>query len=334
MRLGLLLLPIFLSVGLLRGQQAPVNGALEGFTFDAPTRSIRPVLGSLGSASLGQPLVRFNFASVAPRQNYALAFQGDSCILVTGLGSGQISMVEVPGSFSRPEGLSWSKDGTTAVLYSLTGNSIQILSGMPAAVTVNPSASVSTLGGSLSSVATDAHGARVLIGMVGDVSGVYQSSNGGPFSPLLPGTKPISLAVSDDGGTLYALDGTTGEVVQQNLTDLSSQSWPLEGLADAVAILPGRDASGRGVVYVAGRSDRLLQVFDASTHGLVATLPLNFSPHGIAQLGISSYLFDSRLTGDEILWSFTNASPPGLYFVPAVPFEFRTDREIRRTPER
>ncbi len=334
MRLGLVLLPLSLSVGLLRGQQAPVNGALEGFTFDAPTRSIRPVIGSVGSASLGQPLFSSSFASVAPHQNYALAFQGDRCILVTGLGSGQISMVEVPGSFSRPEGLSWSTDGTTAVLYSRTGNSIQILSGIPAAVTVSPSISVSALGGSLTSVATDVHGARVVIGMLGDASGVYQTSNGGLFSLLLPGIKPVALAVTDDGGTLYALDGASGQVVQQNLADLSSQSWPLDGLTDPVALLSGRDVTDRSVVYVAGQSDRLLQVFDASTHGVVASLPLSFSPQGIEPLGSNSYLFNSRVTGDDILWSFTNASQPALYFVPAVPVEIRRDRDVRRNPDR
>ena len=223
------------------------------------------MIGSVGSASLGQPLFSSSFASVAPHQNYALAFQGDRCILVAGLGTGQVSMAEVPGSFSRPEGVSWSTDGSTAVLYSRTGNSIQVLSGIPAAVTANPSISVSALGGSLSSVATDVHGTRVAIGMLGDVSGVYQTSNGGPFSPLLPGIKPVSLAITDDGGTLYVLDGAAGQVVQQNLADLSSQSWPLDGVADPIALLPARDATGRAVLYVAGRSDRLLQVFDGST---------------------------------------------------------------------
>jgi hypothetical protein len=333
MRLGFVLLPISLSVGLLRAQQAPVNGALEGFTFDAPTRSIRPVIGSVGSASLGQPLIGSSFASVAPHQNYALSFQGDRCILVTGLGSGQISMAEVPGSFPRPEGLSWSTDGTMAVLYSRTGNSIQILSGIPAAVTANPSISVSALGGSLSSVATDVHGTRVVIGILGDVSGVYQSTNGGPFSPVLPGIKPVSVAITNDGGTLYVLDGGAGQVVQQNLADLSSQSWPLDGVADPIALLPGRDAAGRTVVYVAGRGDRLLQVFDASTHGVAASVPLSFSPHRLEPLGSNSFLFDSRLTGDDILWSFTNASQPALYFVPAVPVEIRRDRDVRRNPE-
>jgi hypothetical protein len=326
MRFGLLLLPLSLSVGLLRAQQAPINGPLEGFTFDLPTRSIRPVIGSLGSASLGRPMLSASYASVAPHQNYALSFQGDRCTLVTGLGSVQTSKVDVPGSFSLPEGVSWSTDGATAILFSRTGNWIQILSGLPAAVNVNPFLSLAALGGSLSSVTTDLHGARVAVGMLGDNSGVYQTLNGAPFAPLLSDIKPVSLSIADDGGTLYALDASTGQVFQQNLSDLSVQSWPLDGLADPVAVIPARDATRRAVLYVAGRSDRVLKVFDASTHEVVASLPLTFSPNGIHPLGNNSFLFDSRLTSDDILWSFTNASQPALYFVPAVPLELRKYR--------
>jgi hypothetical protein len=330
MRFGLLLLPLSLSVGLLSAQQGPINGPLEGFTFELATSSIRPVIGSLGSASLGQPIFISTYASVAPHKNYALTFQGgflgNQCTLVTGLGSGQTSAVDVPGSFPLPEGVSWSADGATAILFSRTGNWIQILSGLPAAVNVNASLSLAALGGSLSSVTTDLHGVRVAVGMVGDISGVYQASNGGPFAPLLSGIKPVSVSIADDGNTLYALDASTEQVFQQNLADLSVQSWPLRGLADPVALMAARDATGRAVLYVAGRSDHLLEVFDPSTHGVLASLPLSFSPHGIQALGNNSFLFDSRVTSEDILWSFTNASQPALYFVPAAPLELRKIR--------
>jgi hypothetical protein len=326
MRFGLLLLPISLSVGLLRAQQAPINGPLEGFTFDLPTGTIRPVIGSLGSASLGLPIVSATYASVAPHQSYAITFQGDTCALVTGLGSGQTSSVDLPGSFSLPEGVSWSADGTTAVLFSRTGNWIQILSGLPTAVNVSPSLPLTVLGGSLTSVTTDLHGTRVAVGVVGDVSGVYQSLNGGPLAPLLSDLKPMSLAIADDSNSLYALDASTGQVFQQNLADLSFQSWPLDGLADPVALIPSRDATRRAVLYVAGRSDRVLKVFDASSREVVASLPLTFSPNGMNTLGTNSFLFDSRSTGDDVLWSFTNAPQPALYFVPAAPLESRKYR--------
>jgi hypothetical protein len=59
---------------------------------------------------------------------------------------------------------------------------------------------------------------------------------------------------------------------------------------------------------------------------VVASVPLTFSPNGIDPLGNNSFLFDSRFTSEDILWSFTNASQPALYFVPAVPLESRKYR--------
>jgi hypothetical protein len=60
---------------------------------------------------------------------------------------------------------------------------------------------------------------------------------------------------------------------------------------------------------------------------VVASMPLSFSPHGIDPLGNNSFLFDTRLTSDDVLWSFTNASQPAVYFVPAVPLELRKNRQ-------
>ena len=186
---------VLLSIPLLSAQQA--TGPIEGFTFDPPTMSLRPVIGSLGSASLGQPLLgRLAYGSVAPQQNYALMFREGRCSLVLGLGSAQTSTVAVPGSFVLPEGVAWSGDGSTAVLYSRTGNWVQVLSGLPSAINPGASLSVAPLGGTLTSVTADLHGSRIAIGVAGGTAGVYQLVNGTNFVPLLSVAQPISLAYS------------------------------------------------------------------------------------------------------------------------------------------
>ena len=285
MRSGFVLLIAFVSLSSLHAQQTPLSGVIEGFTFDFPTKSVRPVIGSLGSATLGQP-----------------AFRGLTY-----------------GSFAVPEGVAWSGDGATAVLYSRTGNWIQTISGLPSAVNAGASISVASLGGSLSAAATDLHGGRVVIGITGAAAGVYQIANGANFVPLLPVLQPIALAFSEDGGTLYVLDGATNQLFAQNVADLSYQSWPLNGLVDPIAIRAAHDSENRAVVYVAGRNDRLLQAYDSSTHQVLASVPLNFPPNVIEPLGIGSFLLASRTTSDDILWSFRNTPQPLVYFVPAMP---------------
>ena len=250
---------------------------------------------------------------------FAVTFHDEHCALLSGLGSSQTTQVRVPGSFAVPEGVAWSGDGATAVLYSRTGNWIQTISGLPSAVNAGASISVASLGGSLSAAATDLHGGRVVIGITGAAAGVYQIANGANFVPLLPVLQPIALAFSEDGGTLYVLDGATNQLFAQNVADLSYQSWPLNGLVDPIAIRAAHDSENRAVVYVAGRNDRLLQAYDSSTHQVLASVPLNFPPNVIEPLGIGSFLLASRTTSDDILWSFRNTPQPLVYFVPAMP---------------
>jgi hypothetical protein len=326
MRTGIIFLQVSLCASLISAQQAPLSGPVEGFTFDLPTRSLRPVIGSLGSASLGQPLLNAAFGSVAPHQNYALTFQRDRCTLIEGLGSEQRSSVQIPGSFAFPEAVSWSGDGTTAILYSRTGNWLQVISGLPSAANPGPSLSLSLLGGQLSSVTTDLRGQHVVIGMVGAPGGVFQVKDGGTFVPLLSAVEPVAMALADDGTTLYAIDSTTSQMFEQNLTNLSSQSWPLDGLADPAALVSTKDAAHREVIYVAGRGDRLLKVFDSSTHAVLASIQLNFQPDVIQPLGSGSFLLGSRSIADDILWSFTNAPQPTVFFIPAAPLRLRENR--------
>jgi len=322
MRSGFVFLLVFLSVSSLLAQQA--SGPVEGFTFDPPTMSLRPVVGSLGSASLGQPILgRLAYGSVAPQQNYALTFRDGRCAVVLGLGAAQTSTVSVPGSFVLPEGVAWSGDGSTAILYSRTGNWIQIFSGLPAAVNPGASLSIAPLGGTLAAVITDSHGAQIAIGVVGEIAGIYQIANGANFVPLLSVSKPIALAFSEDGGTLYAVDGATDQVFAQSMADLTYQSWPLNGLSDPVAIRPTHDTANRAVIYVAGRSDQLLMAYDPSTHQVLASAQLSFQPSVIQPLGINSFLLGSRSTSDDILWSFRNTPQPIVYFVPAPPVQLR-----------
>jgi hypothetical protein len=272
------------------------------------------------------------YGSVAPHQNYALTFQGDRCTLVTGLGSDQRSAVQAEGSFSLPEGVTWSGDGTTAILHSQTGNWIQVLSGLPA-MKQGPFLSLAPLGGTLSSIAADSSGKQIAIGMLGDIGGVYQLTDSGTFAVLLPGVKPIALAFSDDGKTLYALDGAANLLYELNLADSSSQTWPLDGVSDPIALISTKDASHRAVIYVAGRSDRVLKVFDSSTHEVLASIQLSFQPNVIDPLGSASFLIESRLTSEDILWTFTNAPQPAVYFVPAAPIHLHGN-PLRENPEK
>ncbi len=288
----------------------------RAFTFDPPTRTIRPVIGTLGSASFGPALMsQVDSAFVAPKQNYAIAIRRAQVLFVSGLGSPHVSVGEIPGISSVPDAVVWSDDATVAVLYSLAGGWIQIYTGFPDAISAGTQMSTATLGGPLSAVAADAHGQRIAIGMSGNQGGVFEVAGGQSFSPVLGMVKPIALAYAADDGALYALDGSTNQVSEINSTS-SVQSWTLDA-EDAVAIRPALDAANRKVLYVAG--SRSLLVYDRSTHQLSANVPLSFDPGIIDPFGLNGFLLTHRSAGTDPLWSFTNSAQPAVYFVPAAP---------------
>ena len=313
--------PLVLSMGLLLAQHSPLSGPVEGFVFDAPTQSFRAISGALGAASLGSVLLSgFDFGAVAPRQNYAIAYKGGQCLLVSGLDSAQPSSAMISDSCTLPESVAWSGDGTVAILYSRTGNWFQLVTGLPTQPIVNTPISVTPLGGSLSAVASDRTGARIFIGVTGNSAGVYQVQSDQSVVPVLSLAQPLALAVSDTRQVLYALEGAGNQIFEMSLTDLSFQSWALTGLLNPVAIIPARDAMRQPVLYVAGGTDRLLVAYDETSRVPSVYVALDFSPLVIEAFGIHSFVLRSRATNTDPLWTFEDTSePPSVYFIPATP---------------
>ena len=288
-------------------------------TFDGPTKSFRTITGSLGSAFLGPAMLAdFDRGSVAPNKNFGVAFCDGRCLLVSALDSQQPSTTMLPGCFNMPEDVAWSGDGFTAVLYSRTEGWIQVLTGFPNAVTPADLINVAP-GSSLSAVAADFDGGHIAVAITGDTTGVYQLTKDRLLLPILSLMKPAALAFSSDGGTLYAVDAASSQVFELNMTDLSSQSWPIDGVTDPIAVEPARDSTMRRVVYIAGGNDRALLAYDANDHTQIASVALDFVPTMIVPLGPHGFFLRPRLTIDDTIWSFGDDSPPAIFFVPATP---------------
>jgi hypothetical protein len=266
-------------------------------------------------------------------QDYGIAVRRGQPLLVTGLGSEAFStMTLLDLAPAAPEGVAWSDDGSVAVLYSRSGSWIQIATGVPGFVHFDQPLSLLSLGGSLSSVA--AHGRLLAIGITGEHSGVYDVINGN-FVPLLDISRPVALAFSEDGTTLYALEGDAKQVIEVHFgaghANFSVASWRLP-MDDAVALRPAHDPSNRQILYVAGRNDRALMAFDSSSHESIAQIPLSFEPTAVEPLGKNEFILRSRPTASDPLWTLANAPQPAVYFVPGAPAANPIERR-RGVPE-
>jgi hypothetical protein len=323
---------LFLTLGLVAAgcvgaQQPTLNGPVEAYTFDAPTRSLHAVIGFPGAASFG-PALRdsLEFASVAPRQSYAIGFEDGECLLISGLGSSLLSTRALAGVKAQPEGIAWSGDGSLAILYSRSGNWLQTVSGFPGAPVAEARLDGSTLGGGLggvlASVAADAQGkqiaAAVTAGAGGEAGAVYYSSDGQTYTSLQAVAQPIALSFSSDGLTLYALDGSVPQVIAITLADRAYHTIPLAGLKNPIAIQAVVDSENHQLLYVAAGSDRLLRVIDLATQQIVTDVQVSFQPSGLNPFGGNSFVVAARSQAANPLWLFTSTPQPAAYFVPAI----------------
>ena len=146
---------------------------------------------------------------LSPRaKTTALDFRRASSLFISGLGSQRGSATSVMGNTEpEPDNIVWSGDGSVAILYSRSGNWLQIVSGFPGAPAAGSRVDGSSLNGVISTVAIDVQGKRIAAGISGDAGAVYQSSDGQTFTLLGSIAKPLALSFSSDGGTVYALDG-------------------------------------------------------------------------------------------------------------------------------
>jgi hypothetical protein len=315
------LLFLFISAACLAAQQPTLTGPVEAYTFDAPTRSLRAVFGFPGAATFG-PALRsgLEFASVAPLQNYAIGYQSSQCVLISGLGS-TLSTRALSGVEARPGGIAWSGNGSLAILYSLSGNWLQTISGLPSSPVVGKRVDGSALGGVLASVAADAKGKQIAAGVTGDAGGVYQSSDGETFTSLKQVAKPVALAFSiatgsNDSTTLYVLDANVPEAIAINLSSHGYQSIALSGLTNPVAVQAVENSQNVQQLYVAGASE--LRILDVATQQIVSDVPLTFQATGLAEFGSTSFVLAARIQQSNPLWLFSSTPQPGAYFVPAI----------------
>ena len=307
-----------ISASCLSAQTTSFSGPVLAITFDAPTRSVRAVIGVPRAASFGPALLdSLDFASVAPRQNYGLIFERGKCFLVSALGSKTVSTVAIADVMANPDGIVWSADGSLAILYSRAGNWFQTISGFPSAPVAGALADVSSLGGSFAAVASDTPGKQIVVAIAGDNGAVYLSSNG-QFTRLASMTKPVSLSFTGDGQTLYALDAASLQVAAVSTASHGVQILPLPGMTNPIAIQALQDSDNRQLLYVAGGSDRIVRVLDVASQQIVTDVALNFQPTSLDPFGSGSFVLASRSQSVNPLWLFASTPQPGAYFVPAV----------------
>ena len=287
--------------------------------FDSPTRGVRPIIGLLGSAYLGPSVLNnLDAAWIAPHGLHGIAIRDEQVLLISALGSDRPGASILNGVVRQPQGVMWSADGSVAVLFSASGNWIQRFTNLPNLPAAGQTMDLSGLPGTVSAIASDAPARRIAIGIRAETGGgVYIASD--DQSPVfrMPMMDPAALAFSSSEDILYAAERATGQLFE--LRNSGSQAIPgtQNGATDPVAIRSGEDAQGRRLLYVAGRADRVIRVYDAASYALLNELALETAPVGLEPLGDTSFLIAARAKDGDALWLLSGKPAAAVYFVPS-----------------
>ena len=301
-------------------QSVQIGGPIAGFVFDAPTGSLRQVLGTPGAARLSPPLLSgVDWASVAPNGQMALVIRQGETRLVSRDNIGQDPAgTLVESVLEEPQFSAWAADSSAVALYSSATRSIQWLRFAAQTSTAEAPVPLTGVDGTVTAFAADASSGLALVVVEG--AGVYRiSSMDGTIQVLAVGDIS-AIALEPGGATLWAADRANAQVLQVlNPGSSEPESSPLladaEKLADVSALGLSSD---RKQLYLASRTTRLLYGFDRSASLLSDGIALDTPVTELLPLGRASLLLlGARDKAGAALYVLDERSGPGIFFVPA-----------------
>jgi len=301
----------------LSGQSGEVGGPITGFVFDGSVRALRPILGIPGASTMGAPLdagLELAWATVAPRQDSAVAMASDGSLHLLRLGSG-VAEVRCAVCPSTADAAVFSPSGSAVALYS--EGRVQIVTGLPDAPALGAgfevgSRSRATRGPTLAPPLALSDDGAWLLASTRDSVDLF-SANGGPRQLLAAGAYALvsfapgghDAAVADVRGAALALfHDVAGAATQQPLA-------APDGIQQAGALAFSADGRRLLLASAAGQSVAVIDL--ASDARTVAAC--NCAPTGLAAMGNVVRLNEP---GNGPLWLLDamSAGEPRVLFVP------------------
>ncbi len=287
------------------GQPGQIGGPVAGFVFDGSVAALRPILGIPGAATLGAPLdagFTLSWASVAPRQDSAIAADSNGALHLLRLGSG-IAEVRCGVCPSSADAAVFSPSGTSVALHS--AGRVQIITGLPDAPATGASFEVVAPSPGL---ALSDDGAWLLVSAAG--SAELFAASGGPRQLLRTGAHPL-VAFAAGGHDAAVADPERGALTLIRDVAGASVERPLTGMRHARALAFSSDGSQ---LLLANPAERAVAVVDTAS-GALQTVACDCAPSGLTAMGKVVRLNE---TGAGPLWLLDAeaTAEPRMLFVP------------------
>lgn len=297
---------------------ATLEGPQMGIVFDARAKALRPILGTPGAATVGDPLklsFELDQAVVSPLQDYVLATAGQSRqVMIIRPDRSPVAATAIQGADPAPDQIQLSAHGSAALLYHADRNRIQVVTRLPDAAKVSIELILSAYQvPSAFAVADDGH--TVLAGVEGSV---YLVTPNGEV-PILTGLRKITAMGLGTGRMALVADGAKNRVYR-----ISDVSGPAEAIIlgdfrdgiDGPAAVAISDDGNRG--FVANERSGTVAMLDLRGQSPIEKIACHCKPTGLDRLAGNGVY---RLTepSDKPMWVLeAGAHSPRVLFVPAL----------------
>ena len=295
-----------------------IRGPLSGYVGDAPTQSIRPIMGVLGGAYLGTAILGdVTKAWVAPEGARAIILRRNRYFLVSDLDTGALRIDETPMGVAGPDAfVAWAADGMVVVVAGDGGLQAASWKETERAWTVEPVRAVPA--GAITALAVDSKSGALAVAISqGDGTRVHVGSVWrGELGIMHRGQAVGALAYAHTGETLYVSDKGTGQILSIIRSGARAEgvitSNPDE-YRDVIALAVASDDSAVYSVH----GDRRVVVKHNVGDRSIRTVEVEGTPNGMINISTAGfYVVALREKPSDAVLAFDSRLDL-LYFIPA-----------------
>jgi hypothetical protein len=313
--LGVLLASVIAQAG---QSSAALSGPILGYVWNQSDRTIRPLQGILGNATIGQPLdlsvALSQVVSLDGRHFVALAENGARLLSISlesgSLESGQPLITEIPDAPTDFSAAAGSRRGSAAALYYGQQRGILVVTGLPSAPKVQYGIEIAGFGESVTHLAVSDDGAQLLFSVPGEerqsvygwtpASGVRALTSAGAVSNIAFAANGNAIVADAKANEVFAIVDPGGSAIREFLADERT------GISRPVGLI----VSNSNEIYVANAGSATIMVLDSA--GLVlrtdscgcdlaGLYPLRDSIYRLSNgVDRTIYLLEARPTGDRV----------------------------------
>jgi len=290
-------------------QGITTQGPSTGVLFDERSGTLRPINGLPGSTLLG-PALPLPFSArkaVVHAKGFALALSaGDTpgLHLIRNLLTGQIETDPIDVNAAAIDQMYVSADGATALLYSRSNATLQLVRGLPSTPAVSSPLPVTGLE-ALTHIALDSSSdIAIAITLSEDVRSLVRISlSDGAITPVSEIPQPAAVAFSLDG---FFIVSTSGAL------------YRMDRIGQPLRV---REATNElNAVAVCAESSRQIAIISASavalkSSGEIVTLPLDWKGDRCEALGSNRFLLNAPGKGPLQILDLSQA--PQIFLTPA-----------------